>query len=180
MDEIYLVEYDPRWTEMYAAEAERVQAALPAGLVSAIEHFGSTAIPGLVAKPIIDILIAVRSVQEAREIAVRPLEAIDYAFWSDNPQRDRLFFVKGLPPAAPHRTHHVHITELGSDMWERLLFRDYLRAHPDEASRYGNLKLGLMARFRDDREAYTAAKSSYLDEVMAKARAARDLRAKLP
>jgi len=111
---------------------------------------------------------------------VRPLEAIDYAFWSDNPQRDRLFFVKGLPPAAPHRTHHVHITELGSDMWERLLFRDYLRAHPDEASRYGNLKLGLMARFRDDREAYTAAKSSYLDEVMAKARAARDLRAKLP
>ena len=69
------------------------------------------------------------------------------------------------------------MTEPGSDMWERLLFRDYLRTHPNEASRYGSLKLELMARYRDDREAYTAAKSTYVDEVMVKARAMRDVRA---
>jgi len=177
MDEVRIVEYDPRWPELYAAEAERIQAVLPAGLVSSIEHFGSTAVPGLMAKPIIDILVAVRSVQEARETAVPPLEAIGYAFWSDNPRLDRMFFVKGLPPAALHRTHHLHIMESGKDMLEQLLFRDYLRAHPTEASRYGNLKLELMVRYREDREAYTAAKSAYTNEVIAKASAAKDIRA---
>ncbi len=133
MDEVQLSEYDPRWPAMYAAEVARLRAVVPTGLVGAIEHFGSTAIPGLVAKPIIDILVAVRSVAEARVVAVSPLETLGYAFWSDNPKRDRLFFVKGLPPAAPQRTHHVHMAEPGSEMWERLKFRDYLRAYPDEA-----------------------------------------------
>lgn len=170
MDEILLVEYDPRWPEMYKTEAERVQSALPTGLVRAVEHFGSTAIKGLTAKPIIDILVAVRSVQEAREVAVSPMESLGYAFWADNPKRDRLFFVKGLPPDAPQRTHHVHMTELNSEMWEQLLFRDYLRIHPEEASRYGALKLELMERYRDDREAYTGAKSAYIEEIMSLAR----------
>jgi GrpB-like predicted nucleotidyltransferase (UPF0157 family) len=168
MDEVRLVAYDPRWPEQYAAEAARVQAALPTGMVLSIEHFGSTAIPGLMAKPIIDILVEVRSVQEAHEVAVQPLEAIGYAFWSDNPRRDRMFFVKGLPPAAPHRTHHIHIMESGNDMREQLLFRDYLRTHPSEALRYGSLKLELMTQFRNDREAYTAAKSAYVKDVLAR------------
>ena len=176
MDEVRIVEYDPTWPELYAAEAERLQAVLPAGLVSSVEHFGSTAVPGLIAKPIIDILVAVRSMQKAREIAVQPLEAIGYAFWFENPRLDRMFFVKGLPPAALHRTHHLHIMESGTEMLGQLLFRDYLRAHPDEASRYGNLKLELMVRYRDDREAYTAAKSTYTNDVIAKAGAARDVR----
>jgi len=171
MDEIYLVEYDPGWPEMYRAEAERVRSILPAGLVSAIEHFGSTAIPGLAAKPIIDILVAVRSVPEAREVAVSRMESLGYTFWADNPKRDRLFFVKGLPPRAPHRTHHVHMTEPGSEMWGRLLFRDYLRMHPEEAARYGALKFELMERYRDNREAYTDAKSAYVEEIMSLARA---------
>lgn len=169
MDNIHLADYDPRWPAMYAAEAARVRAVLPAGLVLAVEHFGSTAIPGMDAKPVIDILVAVRSVQEAREHAVAPMEALGYAFWADNPKRDRLFFVKGLPPAAPRRTHHVHMTELGGEMWRRLLFRDYLRAHLEEAGRYAILKRDLAARYSTDREAYTAAKSAYVDEVMAKA-----------
>jgi GrpB-like predicted nucleotidyltransferase (UPF0157 family) len=154
---------------MYAAEAERVSGALPPGLVLAIEHFGSTAIPNMVAKPIIDLLVAVRSIQEARESAVGSMEALGYAFWADNPRRDRLFFVKGLPPAAPQRTHHVHMTEMDGDMWHRLLFRDYLRSHPDEARHYIALKKTLAVAHREDREAYTAAKSDYVDLVMAKA-----------
>jgi GrpB-like predicted nucleotidyltransferase (UPF0157 family) len=170
MDEILLVEYDLRWPEMYKAEAERVQSVLPAGLVRAVEHFGSTAIPGLVAKPIIDILVAVRSVQEAHEVAVSTMESLGYAFWADNPKRDCLFFVKGLPPHARQRTHHVHMAELNGEIWEQLLFRDYLRIHPEEASRYGALKLELMERYRDDREAYTDAKSAYIQEIMSLAR----------
>ena len=175
MDEIQLVEYDSRWPELFLSEAKRVKSALPVGLAVSIEHFGSTSIPGLIAKPIIDMLVAVRSVPEAREIAVLPLASIGYAFWSDNPRRDRLFFVKGLPPAAAHRTNHIHILEPGSDMQAQLLFRDYLRSHPDEALRYGELKLELMARHRSDREAYTAAKSTYVDQVIVKARAEKAL-----
>jgi GrpB-like predicted nucleotidyltransferase (UPF0157 family) len=171
MDEIHLVEYYPGWPEMYRAEAECVLSVLPAGLVCAIEHFGSTAIPGLAAKPIIDILVAVHSVPGAREVAVSPLESLGYAFWADNPKCDCLFFVKGLPPRAPHRTHHVHMTELDSEMWERLLFRDYLRTHLEEASRYGALKFELMDRYRDDREAYTDTKSAYVEKIMSRARA---------
>ena len=86
---------------MFEAEAARVRDALPRESVLAIQHFGSTAIPNMVAKPIIDLLVAVGSIQEARVSAVDPMEAVGYAFWADNPRQDRLFFVKGLPPAAP-------------------------------------------------------------------------------
>lgn len=154
---------------MFRAEAARVRSALPAGLIEAVEHFGSTAIPGLVAKPVIDILVAVRSVEAARAAAVGPMEALGYAFWADNPKRDRLFFVRGLPPA-PRRTHHVHMTALDGEMWRRLSFRDYLRAHEAEAARYAALKRELAARFAGDREAYTAAKAGFVEEVLAKAR----------
>lgn len=175
MDEVQLVEYDSRWPELFLSEAKRVKSVLPAELVVSVDHFGSTSIPGLAAKPIIDILVSVRSVPEAREIAVQPLASIGYAFWSDNPRRDHLFFVKGLPPAAAHRTHHIHMLEPGSDMRAQLLFRDYLRSHSDEASRYGDLKLELMARHSNDREAYTAAKSTYIDQIIVKARAEKAL-----
>jgi GrpB-like predicted nucleotidyltransferase (UPF0157 family) len=72
MDDVHLVDYDPAWPVMYEAEAARVSAALPPPLILTIEHFGSTAIPNMAAKPIIDILVAVRSIQEARESAVGP------------------------------------------------------------------------------------------------------------
>ena len=90
MDEIKLVPYDPTWPMQYAAEIARVLAALPGDLIIAVEHFGSTAISGLPAKPIIDILIAARSVGEARAVAVGRLDSLGYAFWPDNPKTDRL------------------------------------------------------------------------------------------
>lgn len=168
MDEVRLVAYDPRWPKLFAMEKMRLRQALPVGLVAAIEHFGSTAVPGLDAKPVIDILVAVRSLTEARAAALRPMEALEYAFWADNPRHDRLFFVRGLPPA-PVRTHHVHMTEQGGDLWARLRFRDYLRAHSDEAARYAALKHALATRHRDDREAYTAGKSAFIDDIMVRA-----------
>lgn len=169
MDEIALVAYDPRWPGMFAEEESRLRTALgPHGILD-IQHFGSTAIPGLRAKPIIDILIAVPALHLARERFVTPLDALGYAFWADNPKTDRLFFVKGLPPYGTGRTHHVHVAEPGAEPWQRLPFRDYLRAHPEAAKRYEALKLDLVRRYRDDREAYTAAKEDFVQEILAKA-----------
>lgn len=171
-DEIEIVPYDPRWPALFAEEAARLREALPAELVLGLEHFGSTAIPGLAAKPIIDILIAVRSLAEAQEKAIEPLEALGYLYWYDNPKTDRMFFVKGLPPEGARRTHHVHMTETSGEMWRRLAFRDHLRTHPEDARRYERLKRELAAAHRDDREAYTDAKAAFVAEILAKARGA--------
>ncbi len=177
MDEITLVNYDPAWPARFAAEAARIKAAL-GDSIATVEHFGSTAVPGLSAKPIIDLLVIVRSLPEARERAVPTLEALDYAYWADDPAPDRLFFVKGLPPNGP-RSHHIHIVGSGVSQdprlgefsfTDRLLFRDYLRADPEEARHYAELKRNLAARFPDDREAYTNGKTDYIYGVMQKAR----------
>ena len=180
MDEVVIVPYDPLWPEQFAAEATLVWAAVGEGLVVAVEHFGSTAISGMAAKPVIDLLVVVRSLDEARATAVPSLESIGYSYWRDDPAPDRLFFVKGLPPNGP-RTHHVHIVEPGFShdprlrefsFSDRLLFRDYLRAHPEEARQYEDLKRDLAARFPEDREAYTEGKTEYVYAIMQKARQA--------
>lgn len=177
MDEITLVDYDPLWPEQFSEEAARIEAALGDSIV-VIEHFGSTAVPGLSAKPVIDLLVAVRSLTEARTRAVPALEALGYGYWRDDPAPDRLFFVKGLPPNGP-RTHHVHVVEqtashdprLGEFTFaNRLLFRDYLRAHPEEAEHYAALKRSLLVQFSEDREAYTSGKTEYVYNVMQKVR----------
>ena len=80
-----------------------------------------------------------------------------------------MFFVKGMPPFGPKRSHHVHVTEQHGEMWKRLAFRDYLRAHPEEAATYERLKRQLATEYREDREAYTDAKSAYIESVMRKA-----------
>ena len=168
MDDILIVDYDPRWPELFRQEAEQIRRVLGEERVVAIEHFGSTAVPGLAAKPIVDILIGVHSLAEVR-CAIPVLAELGYAFWYENPDKDRMFFVKGLPPNGP-RTDHLHVVEADSPLWERLLFRDYLRAHPDEAQRYAALKRDLAVRFPNDRERYTDAKTDYIAGVTAKAR----------
>ena len=168
MDEIELADYDPRWPALFEREAARLRAALDPSLIVGLEHFGSTAIPGLAAKPVIDILIAVRSLPDARARFVEPLRTLDYVFWAENPRLDRMFFVRGMPPFGERRTHHVHVTEMRGEMWQRLAFRDYLRAHPQEAQTYDRLKRRLAVEHQADREAYTEAKSAYVDTVMLK------------
>jgi GrpB-like predicted nucleotidyltransferase (UPF0157 family) len=146
-DGVEIVAYDTAWPAMFEAEAERLRAVLDTAEVVGIEHFGSTAIPGLAAKPIIDIC------------------SLGYVYWAENPKLDRMFFVKGMPPYGERRTHHAHITEPRGEMWRlRLPFRDYLRAHPDEARRYETLKYELMARY-PDRDEYTNAKTDYIEDL---------------
>jgi GrpB-like predicted nucleotidyltransferase (UPF0157 family) len=169
MDEVELVDYDPRWPALFDQEARRLRSVLDPSLIIGLEHFGSTSIPGLLAKPIIDILIAVRSLVEAQATFVAALGTLDYVYWADNPKQDRMFFVKGMPPFGSRRSHQVHVTEQRGEMWQRLAFRDYLRAHPEEAAVYARLKRRLAIEHRTDREAYTEAKSAYVETVMRKA-----------
>jgi len=165
-DDVEIVPYDPAWPELFAVEADRLRAALDAELIVGIEHFGSTAVPGLAAKPIIDILIAVRSLVRAKAVMIEPIIALGYVYWSENPKPDRMFFVKFMPPYGKQRTHHVHVTEPDGEMWQRrLAFRDYLRGNPDEAHRYEVLKRDLAARYPADREHYTNAKTEYVESV---------------
>lgn len=169
VDDVALAAYDLDWPRQFALEAARLRAVLDPAEVVGIEHFGSTAVPGLIAKPIIDILVAVRSLAYAKTHFVAPIKSLEYVYWDDNPAPDRMFFVKGMPPYGERRTHHVHITETAGEMWTRRLpFRDYLRANPDEAARYAALKRELAQRYATDREAYTAAKSDYMQAVQRK------------
>jgi GrpB-like predicted nucleotidyltransferase (UPF0157 family) len=169
MDEVEVVNYDPRWPALFDEEAELLRANLDPSLIVGLEHFGSTAVPALSAKPIIDILIAVRSLADAQASFVEPLRNLDYVYWAENPRKDRMFFVKGMPPFGSGRSHHVHVTEPDGEMWQRLAFRDYLRAHPEEARAYGQLKRRLASEHPTDREAYTSAKAAYIETVMRKA-----------
>lgn len=171
MDEIELVPSNPEWPRRFDAEASQLRTIIPADLLIDLEHIGSTAVPGLPAKPVIDILAIVTDLEAARARLVGPLEAAGYTFRHQNPDTDRLFFVKGLPPAAPHRTHHLHVMESGPGALRHIAFRDHLRDHPAERDAYAALKQDLARRFRDDREAYTAAKGDFIEAVLGRAAA---------
>jgi GrpB-like predicted nucleotidyltransferase (UPF0157 family) len=131
---------------------------------------GSTAVPGLPSKPIIDLLVGVPSLEEAKERCIEPIEDLgyiyipDYASWLPG----ELFFRKG--PPGPW-THHVHLMEPSHPRWEALLvFRDYLRAHPEAAQAYANIKRALATSSIDDIEAYRTGKNTFVEETTEKAR----------
>jgi GrpB-like predicted nucleotidyltransferase (UPF0157 family) len=166
---VVIVDYDARWPAMYEEERQRVLNAT-GELIVAIEHIGSTAVPGLGAKPIIDLMAAVRRLTDAEE-CIEPLESVGYEYVPEYNKimPERRYFHKGPPE---RRTHHLHIVELTGDFWTRhLLFRDYLRAHPKEAQKYYRLKKDLSAKYHTDREGYTEAKSSFIESVISKAQA---------
>lgn len=164
---VVLAEYDPRWPERYQHERERILHAIGEYVV-AIEHIGSTAVPGLGAKPIIDIMVAVRSL--ARDIlsCVEPLRRLGYEYVPRPDFKDSVFFCHG---AWGPSTRHLHLTEYGSAFWhEKLLFRDYLRLHDDTAAEYFALKSSLAAQHAANRTAYTDAKSSFIHSIVNRAR----------
>jgi GrpB-like predicted nucleotidyltransferase (UPF0157 family) len=163
---IEVVDYDPSWPRRYEEERDRIAAALGDAVV-AIEHVGGTAVPGLPAKPVIDLMVGVEDIERAGP-AVAGLINLGYEyvpeFESQLPQRR--YFRRGSP-----ETHHVHMVAVGSDFWEEhLLFRDYLRSNPQAAEEYGKLKRGLADRFRFDRDAYRAGKVPFIDTVVDAAR----------
>jgi GrpB-like predicted nucleotidyltransferase (UPF0157 family) len=139
-EEVAIVSYDPRWPEMFEEERRHLLACLPAELVGRIEHFGSTAVSGLAAKPIVDMLVEVTSLAETKERIVPILEnqGYDY-FWRPSTGNDTppfyAWFIKRDQNG--QRTHHIHMVEANFEHWDRLLFRDYLIVNPDVARKYG-------------------------------------------
>ncbi len=167
-EEVAVVEYDPRWPEMFRDERLHLLSCLPTHLVKRIEHFGSTAVPGLPAKPIVDILVEVTSLEETKKQIAPILEAQGYDyFWrpsfGDNTPPFYAWFIKRDKDG--NRTHHIHMIEAHFQHWERLLFRDYLIKHPDVAREYGNLKKKLSNTHHSDRIAYTQAKGHFIKRV---------------
>jgi GrpB-like predicted nucleotidyltransferase (UPF0157 family) len=161
---IEIVAYDPAWPARFAELGQELRAGL-GEVALRIDHIGSTAVHGLAAKPIIDIQISVVDFEPLAAYR-QPLERLGYVYRADNPERTKRYFRE--PPGRP-RTH-VHVRRAGSfsEQWA-LLFRDYLRTHPEAAAEYATLKRRLAIRFRDDRRAYTDAKGPFLWKVIRKA-----------
>jgi GrpB-like predicted nucleotidyltransferase (UPF0157 family) len=167
--QIVVRDYDARWPEMFATERSRLRDAL-GNLAVAIEHVGSTAVPGLAAKPIIDVLIGVSSLAESRSRAIEPLAALGYRYVAEYEAwlPDEMLFRKADDGSW---THHVHLTEPGSARWDEfILVRDYLRTHAEIAGAYGDLKRALAVLFRDDIAGFREAKRPFLKELLARAR----------
>ena len=167
-DRIEIVPSDPQWPGLYALEKRVLTHALGYFPGLRIEHFGSTAVPGLAAKPILDIMVGVASRADWPRL-VKPIESLSYVFYGDNTDKDEMFFVKGMPPYGERRTHHLHVYELEGERWKKeLAFRDHLRANAVDAAKYGVLKHELAVKFSTDREAYTKAKTGFIRAVLEK------------
>jgi GrpB-like predicted nucleotidyltransferase (UPF0157 family) len=166
-EEVRIAAYDFRWVAQFEVERDRLLDFLPGPFV-AIEHFGSTSVPGLAAKPIIDLLAGVRTIDEA-DALLEPLCANGYEtsaeFNATLPDRRWL-----MQHAFGRRTHHLDLVVFGGELWmRRLQFRDVLRANAAIAARYERLKRDLAEEYRRDREAYTQAKTAFINEVLANA-----------
>jgi GrpB-like predicted nucleotidyltransferase (UPF0157 family) len=168
-ERVIIVEYNPQWPLLYEEERARILGKAGDALV-AIEHMGSTAVPGLGAKPIIDIMAAVRDLADAQR-CIGPLQSIGYEYVPEYEGElpERRYFRKGPPES---RTHHLHVVEPTSDFWERhLLFRDFLRQHPEKADEYYRLKRELADHYGQNRVGYTEAKTPFIRSVEEMARA---------
>ena len=165
---VQIVGHDAQWREKFAQQRDLLSPALRSWLAAPIEHVGSTAVPGLASKPIIDILAPVTSLAEAQG-AVPLLQAAGWLFWPTDPNRSwRLWFLRPRPEA---RTHHLYLIEHDDPHSHELrVFRDLLRAQPELRQRYELLKHELAQRHRDDREAYTAAKRQFVETALRGAR----------
>jgi GrpB-like predicted nucleotidyltransferase (UPF0157 family) len=174
-EEIAITPYDDRWPGFFSQEKEHLRSCLPRELIGRIEHFGSTAVPGLAAKPVVDMLVEVSDLQAARERIAPVLESQGYDyFWrpthGDDGPPFYAWFIK-RDPSTRARTHHIHMVEPHFEgHWDRLLFRDYLIEHPSVAEEYLNLKTHLASAYPNDRVAYTRGKTQFVIEVTEQAK----------
>ena len=167
-EEVSIVPYDPAWPRMFEEEKRHLLECLPSRLVRRVEHFGSTAIPGLAAKPIVDLLVEVGSLEETKARIAPALEAQGYDyFWrathGEHGPPFYAWFIKRN--SAGVRTHHIHMVESDFEHWDRLLFRDYLIADPETAKEYETLKYALARDYPNDRVAYTNGKTELIVRV---------------
>ncbi len=168
-DAILIEPYNPEWPKQATIEISKLKTRLDFPWVVGIQHIGSTAIPDLPAKPIVDLAIGVADLESANAL-IPILREEDYTFWDDNPDKSKLFFVKGMPPFGEKRTHHIHVMSVTHHDWLlRPLFRDYLIAHPEAKQAYADLKQNLASQYQSDREAYTNSKTTFIRDINRKA-----------
>ena len=159
---VILQKYHKEWAEAFGVEKESLKNLL-GDTVLDIQHVGSTSVPGLAAKPIIDMLMAVKSLEEV-QIMRTLLENAGYEYRENGSSEEQVLFVKGPEEM---RTHYLHITELNSPVWQHdLAFRDYLRSHPETVAEYENLKNELMSKYADNRAEYTAGKDAFIKSIL--------------
>ena len=158
---VEIVPYDPSWPDRFREEAEALRQVLAAWLAGPIEHIGSTAIPGLAAKPVVDIMAGVRGLDASRP-AIAAATEFGYRYAPYQVDLEHWF----CKPSLSFRTHHLHLIPVGTPQWcGPIAFRDYLRAHVDVASDYQALKRRLALEHRLDREAYTQAKRPFIERI---------------
>ena len=165
-EHVLIAGYDASWPRKFEAERVALQELISPWVVGGIHHVGSTSVPGLAAKPVIDILVGVESLDRSRP-CIDKVASLGYLYW---PYRSDVmhWFCK---PDPARRTHHLHLVPSGSPRYrDELAFRDALRSDPALTDRYAALKRDLAARFRADREAYTQHKAPFVSEVLAIAR----------
>lgn len=164
---VVIVAYNPQWPRIYEEEKVRVLKTLGSKAL-AIEHIGSTSVPGLGAKDIVDMLVGVKDSQFAEKCRVL-LESIDYTKVTPQPGHSEWFYCLGKTPGIVPR-YHLHLIKYPSPFWNKhILFRDYLRSHPEVAAEYCELKKNLAEQFGSDRIGYTDAKSGFVEGVLERA-----------
>ena len=162
--EVIVVPYDLRWPQLFAESAAELVGKLGAGIID-VHHVGSTSVPGLCAKPVLDILVSVANM-EAALLLVPRLESLGYEFKPKEETRDRHYFRR--PRGGLLRTHHLSLAEPNSKTYaETIAFRDALRFDPRLAHDYARLKVSLAAQFSRDRSSYTDAKTAFVKKVLA-------------
>ncbi|MCX6649136.1 MAG: GrpB family protein [Candidatus Bathyarchaeota archaeon] len=163
---VVIVPYDPEWPKIYDGERKLILSTT-GGIIRSIEHIGSTSVPGLWAKPIIDIIAGVNGPDDAERCRELLLHiGYDDASSGDNPD---WYYCLGKGSHSPG--FHLHLVKEGSQFhWKHILFRDWLRAHPADAEAYKELKLGLSEKYRNDRVAYTDSKTEFIEEIVEKAK----------
>lgn len=158
---VQIIPYDPAWEILFATERARIAAAI-GQQVLAIEHVGSTSVPNLAAKPILDIAIGVEALDDV-PACVAPLTNLGYEYKGEHGLPERHYFTRGTP----NRTHHLHMVVVGQYQWSTLVpFRDHLRRNPETLAQYQQLKEELAARFPHDRLAYTDGKAEFIQAVL--------------
>jgi GrpB-like predicted nucleotidyltransferase (UPF0157 family) len=159
---IELVAYASEWPELFAREKAVLELVLKPWLAAEAEHIGSTAVVGMSAKPIIDIMAPVYDLESSR-LAIHAAQALHYCYYPYKPEQMHWF----CKPSPAKRTHHLHLIPWHSRLWlERLAFRDALRKSATLAGQYELLKHELAARFARDRDTYTEGKSAFISTVL--------------
>lgn len=167
-DPIEIVPYDKDWPVSFEQERRRIEPALRPWLIGAVEHVGSTAVPGLSAKPIIDMMAMVASYEDARG-AVAAMEAAGWTHVRESGDEELRRWSFCYPDPA-WRTHHLHVVEYVSQLGrDCLAFRNHLRHHLEDAQSYAGIKQSLAVLHHDDRPAYRAGKAPFIEDIMRRA-----------